>query len=225
VPNARLYITHDPELDWLIALEFGRVDDGQPSENWVGITDEFGFLHDGPGGPALGFKVLDFSEFDVENPEVHEIWSEPRFDVPLLGITDACAGEIIVGARAHFGDEPSTNRVLFDGAASESGEAALTLWRACLESGDSMAHFGLGYTLYDLGRCHEAYGHLRHYVEIAPAGSWNWCWFGRAAQAIGEFDEARDAYERAIELEEADGDETDASDRLADLVVDSDWSV
>ena len=66
-----------------------------------------------------------------------------------------------------------------------------------------MAHFALGYTLYDLGRFHEAYRHLRYYAELAPAGSWNWCWYGKAAQAIGEIDEARAAYRRAIELERA----------------------
>jgi hypothetical protein len=26
----RIYINHLPELDWLIAVEFGRTDDGQP---------------------------------------------------------------------------------------------------------------------------------------------------------------------------------------------------
>ena len=221
--NPRLYVSHAPQYDWLSALEFGRVDDGQPPENWVGVSENFGFLHEEPGGRVIGFRVGGFSDFDVEDPEVDQIWSEPRFDVPLLGLTDACAGEIILAARAYFGDEPSTNRVFFDAAVGQSGEEALPLWQACLESGDSMAHFALGYTLYELDRHHEAYRHLRHYVEIAPAGSWNWCWFGRAAQAIGELDEARDAYERAIELEEADGDETDAGDRLAELVGEIGW--
>src|SRR5581483_2783893 len=109
-----------------------------------------------------------------------------------------------VAARAHFGGEPSMNRVYFNAAAAEEGQDALKLWRACLETGDSMAHFALGYTLLELGCDHEAYGHLRHYVELAPAGSWNWCWFGRAAQAIGELEEARKAYQRAIELEDGD---------------------
>ena len=216
--NPRLYVSHAAEYDWLAALEFGRVDDSQPPENWAGVGEQVGFLYEKPGGRCLGFKVLRFSELDVDDPEVEEIWSGPRFDVPLLGLTDASAGEVIVATRAHFGGEPSMNRVYFNAAAGESGQDALNLWRACLEVGDSMAHFALGYTLFELGRHHEAYGHLRHYVEIAPAGSWNWCWFGRAAQAIGELDEARDAYERAIELEEADGDETDAADRLAELV-------
>jgi Flp pilus assembly protein TadD len=80
-----------------------------------------------------------------------------------------------------------------------------------------MAHFGLGYTLFDLGRHHEAYRHLRHYTEIAPAGAWNWCWLGRAAEAIGEVAEARAAYERAIALSEEGDYDTDAAELLAAL--------
>lgn len=80
-----------------------------------------------------------------------------------------------------------------------------------------MAHFGLGYTLLELGRDREAYRHLRYYAEIAPAHPWNHCWFGKAAAAIGEVEEARSAYLRAIELTEAGGDETDAPELLAEL--------
>lgn len=58
----RLYLNHIAEFDWLIALEFGRVDEYQPRENWRGVSESFGFLHDGPGGPVVGFKILDFSE-------------------------------------------------------------------------------------------------------------------------------------------------------------------
>ena len=53
-------------------------------------------------------------------------------------------------------------------------------------------------------------------AELAPAGSWNWCWYAKAAQAIGEIEEARAAYLRAIELEPAD-QETDAADLLSEL--------
>ena len=41
----RLYLNHIADLDWLIALEFGRVDDAQPPDNWRGVCDSFGFLH------------------------------------------------------------------------------------------------------------------------------------------------------------------------------------
>jgi tetratricopeptide (TPR) repeat protein len=215
----RLYVNFAAELDWLIALEFGRVDDGQPPENWVGVSGQFGFLRERPGGRVVGFKVVDFSAFDVEDQEVAEIWSGPRFDAPALGLADASAGEVVVATRALFGDGPSINRVYFNAAAGHRGETALGLWLACLQAGDSMAHFGLGYTLYELNRHREAYRHLRHYTEIAPAHSWNWCWLGRAAQAIGELGEARRAYERAIELEKETGVSTDAADRLAELTA------
>src|SRR4051812_5204365 len=81
-----------------------------------------------------------------------------------------------------------------------------------------MAHFALGYTLYELGRFPEAYRHLRHYTEIAPHGSWNWCWFGKGAEAVGEKEEAIVAYGRALELEAEGDQETDATERLKELV-------
>lgn len=213
----RLFLNHIADLDWLIALEFGRPDDGQPAANWRGVTDSFGFLHDGPGGRLLGFKVLDFSQFDPQAEDADEIWLSAQFDAPVLGLSTASAGEIVLAARALFGTESSVNRQFFDAALAAEGQEALGLWRACLQAGDAMAHFGLGYTLYDLGRLQEAYRHLRHYTEIAPCGSWNWCWFGKTAEALGETVEARGAYRRAIELGRDGGHETDAPELLEAL--------
>ncbi|MDP9439260.1 MAG: tetratricopeptide repeat protein, partial [Actinomycetota bacterium] len=98
------------------------------------------------------------------------------------------------------------------------GEEAEGLWRYCLQSGDLMAHYALGYTLYELGRHREAYRHLRAYAELVPSDGWAWCWLGKAAEAIGEREEARSAYEEAIAL---DGDETDAPELLV-LLLDGD---
>ncbi len=53
----KLYLNHIADLDWLIALEFGRVDDGQPSGCWRGVTDSFGWCDEVPGGRCVGFKV------------------------------------------------------------------------------------------------------------------------------------------------------------------------
>ena len=212
-----LYLNHIAELDWLIALEFGRVDDGQAHEQWRGVSDSFGFLRDGVDRPEVGFKIVDFADFDPDDPAVAEIWSAPHFDVPVLGLRAVTPGEIILGARALFQGESSINRQFFSAAMGADGLKALSLWRACLQAGDAMAHFGLGYTLYDLGRFQEAYRHLRHYTEIAPCGSWNWCWLGKAAEALGETSEARTDYERALELEDEGGEETDAAERLGRL--------
>lgn len=216
--SPRLYLNHDADYDWLLALEFGRVDEGQTDDAWVGVSDAFGYLTDPPGGPVVGFAIKEFSEFDAEAPDVREIWSAPHFDAPVLGLSDVPAGEIVLAARALFGTTSSVNRQMFDAATgAEAGEEGLGMWIACLQAGDSMAHFGLGYTLYDLGRYKEAYRHLRHYTEIAPRLSWGWCWRGKAAHAIGEIDEARSDYLRAIDLEHEGGEETDATELLADL--------
>lgn len=219
--DPRLYLNHIANRDWLIALEYGRVDDGQPPENWRGVSEAFGFLHDRPHGPVVGFKILRFSAFDGQDEEVREIWAAPRFDAPVLGLTAVTAGEIVLAVRALFGGHSSINRQFFDAAVDAEDEDALGLWLACLQAGDSMAHFGLGCSLYELGRFQEAYRHLRHYTEIAPWGSWNWCWLGKAAQAVGETAEARTAYRRAIELEPVDGQATDSRELLDRLDSDA----
>ena len=210
----RLYINRIAELDWLIALEFGRVDDAQPPENWRGVSDAFGFLHDAPGGRVLGFKVLGFSEFQGDSADVAEIWEGPLFDAPALGLSGVTPGEVVLAAQGTLGERSTINRLFFEEATRYPPKTALGAWRLCLQTGDSMAHFGLGYTLYELQCFKEAYAHLRHYTEIAPNGAWNWCWYGKAAEKVGEVAEARHAYERALELELEGDEETDAGELL-----------
>ena len=78
------------------------------------------------------------------------------------------------------------------------------------------AHYGLGYTLLSLDRPHDAYRYLRYYTELTPANAWAWCFRGQAAEAMGEPAEARDCYQRAVELERDDL-ATDAGERLRAL--------
>jgi tetratricopeptide (TPR) repeat protein len=163
---------------------------------------------------VVGFGIQRFSSFDPDEPANAVLSRPPLFDAPQLGLMGASAMEIAIATRALYGEAPSLNRIYFSAAAEASGEQALELWLRCLQTGDQMAHFALGYTLFDLERFQEAYRHLRYYCEVAPAGSWNWCWFGRAAAAIGETGEARAAFERAIELERNGDAETDALEQL-----------
>lgn len=222
-PLPRLYISLATELDSLTALEFGRVDDEVPSESWNEVSDHFAYIHLGPAdeSPAVGFKVLGYTDFDPEEEEHEAIWEGPRFDAPQLGLAAVSAGEVVVAVKAMYGvKRPSFNRALFNDAAGASGRPALLRWMACLQAGDAMAHFGLGYTLLDLGGHHRAYRHLRHYAEIAPAEPWAHCYLGQAAEEVGELDEARAAYRRAVELTEEGGSDTDADMRLAVLEMD-----
>ncbi|MEJ7570331.1 MAG: tetratricopeptide repeat protein [Gaiellaceae bacterium] len=217
----RLYISLDTQLDWLTAIEFGRVDEGQPPGAWDGIDNRVGFLSASDGSP-VGFAVRDWSTFDPEAQAFERLWApEPRFHAPQLGLFDATPGEICLAVRAWLPDEPTLNRAYFHmaiGAAHDLGdeEEAARLWRLCLEAGDAMAHYGLGYTLYSLGDHQGAYRHLRTYTELAPWQEWAWCWLGKACIALDQRAEAEGALRRAIELEE-DGEPTDAPELLAEL--------
>jgi tetratricopeptide (TPR) repeat protein len=213
----RLHLTHLPELDQLIALEYRRVDEGVPEDWWERVGPRMGYLREHGYGPAVGFKVRELSQFDVDASELGAIWRPPRFHAPMLGLTDASAGEIILGARAFFAGRASISDDFFALAAEASGEEALNLWLCCLEAGDSVAHYGVGCALYDLDRYREAYRHLRYYTGLAPDLTWNWCWYGRAAEALGLDGEARAAYRRAVELDDAGGPATGAREDLVDL--------
>ncbi len=210
--NPVLYVNRDLELDWLIALEFSRVLDGQPDDHYLPVGEDFAFCLDEPGGEIVGFTIPELTSFDPE--PLPELWSERHFDAPLFGLRDVPAGAVTLAAQARLMDESTTNRLIFDAAIDARGEHAVGLWRQCLECGDFMGHYGLGYTLLELGRAREAYGHLRAYVEATPTNGWAWCWLGRALEALGEPTDARAAYRRAVELNE---EETDAPKLLATL--------
>ena len=79
------------------------------------------------------------------------------------------------------------------------------------------AHFGLGYTLVQVGRVDRAYAHLRRYTELVPANAWAWCWLGQCCEALGRESEAMTAYERGVAVEELCGLETDSAERLEQL--------
>jgi tetratricopeptide (TPR) repeat protein len=216
----RLYLNHDTDWNWLIALEYGETDDGQPKDNWNVVADDFAYLLDRPvDGRCLGFRVNEVSEFDLEDEEVRVIWEGPRFDAPQLGLINASAGEILLAAREFFGEDDSINRFYFDNAiaAGDEPQKAAFYWRCCLQAGDVMAHYGLGYTLLELDRPREAYRHLRAYTEIVPSNAWGWCYRGQACEALGDTDEARQCYAEAVRLEDRGGEETDAPERLRRL--------
>ena len=214
-----LYLSYDVDEDSLTAVAFGAVADRQGEDLWRALNRDFGYLLSEPGGDEIGFLILQYSELDPEDPGVAEVLDGPRFDVPVLGLRNASAGEIALAAGPFLAGESSLNRRIFDEAEVADGEAAARLWRDCLQAGDSMGHYGLGYTLFELGRFSEAYRHLRAYTELAPGDPWAWCWLGRACHALGETQEAGAAYRRAIELSATTDEATDADGLLERLLA------
>jgi hypothetical protein len=99
--------TNIAELDRVIALEYGRVDDGQPADSWRPVGEEVGYLHDGPGGPELGFKVLGLSRLDVDSRRARRDLGRAALRRPGPGPDRVSAGEIIVAARGLLGEGPS----------------------------------------------------------------------------------------------------------------------
>jgi tetratricopeptide (TPR) repeat protein len=182
------------------------------------VSEDFHFLLAAPRGWVVGFRIDDFCEWLPSDEEERAIREAGRFDVPLLVLRGAGALRIAREAEKFFGEHNSLNRDFFD-RATEAGaggqyEQELYWWRCCLQAGDPMAHFGLGYTLCDLDCYREALAHLRHYTRIASRGPWNWVWLGKCQSGLGRFEEARDSFRKAIELTARGGDETTAADLL-----------
>ena len=206
--------------DWIEAIEYGAVVDGRPASQRIELSVDARLVLRTARGPVAGFTVHNYSTIDLDDlgPVAFE---GPKFHVPLMGVERAAIGEIILAARARF--DVSTADVCFFtlalASAEEDGDldAAAGHWLSCVEAGDMRGMFGLGYTLFDLERFHDAYGYLRRYTELAPHNSWSWLWLGRAAEAVGELDEAKSAYRRAIRREREGSFRTDAPERLREL--------
>jgi tetratricopeptide (TPR) repeat protein len=221
----KLLISYDAEFDTMTAIELGEVVDGQFDDEVEVNTENFYVFRRGPGGRIIGFGVTEFSEFGVEEEPELDV-GDLRFDVPTLGLWNAGPVEVIFAAQATLGGYSTPDVVFFrlavEAAPDEDDEGndleeAEIYWRQCLATGDMKAHFGLGYTLLELDRPHESYGHLRTYTEVNPRNASAWMWRGKACEAIEEPEEAATCYRRAIELEEDGSFETDAEELLEAL--------
>ncbi|MDQ8045030.1 MAG: tetratricopeptide repeat protein [Solirubrobacteraceae bacterium] len=222
MPRPSLFISHDADADWLTAIAYGFVDDDVDPRRWDPISCRSAWLLDEPGGRPIGVRVEEVSTAGLDEPEflgghfddfVDPIG--PRFDAPTLGLTEVSAAEVLIAAYAMHKSEHTLNRAFFNAAIQASGTEALRLWNLCLESGDPMAHYGLGLTTFDLGDTHRAYSHLRFYATLATHSPWAHSWLGRAALAEGHDDEAIAALRRAVELGLDTDTQTDAEELLA----------
>ena len=213
-------IGYDSDADVLTAVRFGDVIDGQLPEEVDEPAPDFYVYRRGASGPVIGFElegVDDFVPPDDDDPLIPGV----LFDAPTLGLRNASAEAVIMAAEVTLDGHSTPDVVLFDLAVAAGSEGddeeAETYWRLCLAAGDPRGHFGLGYTLCDMGRPQEAYGHLLEYTRAVPRNAWAWTWLGQAAEGLGEVREAERWYRRALRLQRRGGLQTDADERLANL--------
>jgi len=74
VKSLPLYVSRDHEHDWLVALEFGRVLDGQPDDHFLPVDNNVAFVLDGSGGDVVGVWVDDLRDYDPAAPGSEALW-------------------------------------------------------------------------------------------------------------------------------------------------------
>ncbi len=212
-------VSNVPDRDALYVHEREYAfDDLEPARS-IEICDGVRLMLDLESERCVGFAMRGFASFDFESPANAAVWRGPRFDVPPLGIEQGTVGLIAASARLVLGDLRTPDRVLFDRAvAAGQSEKALLLWQACLEQGNELARYALGYTLLDQGRPAEAREQLKHYSSIVRANAWAWCYLGQACEQLEDWEEAEYAYRQAVAATQAGALETDAPARLADML-------
>jgi tetratricopeptide (TPR) repeat protein len=210
-----------PWKELLEITEYGTVWDGQPADRIRGLDEDerIGFLLDDEGERIVAAAVR--QPFEVDPLAIPAIWDAPRFVIPTLGPEALSLGEILLLVHARYRpDEPTNDALHFQAgieAQDENPELAISMFKLAVEAGDMKGHYSLGYVMFNHGMARHAAEHLKIYTRLTPYNAWAWCWLGKAQAALGETAAARSSYERALEVEDASGFETDAAELLERL--------
>jgi tetratricopeptide (TPR) repeat protein len=170
----------------------------------IDIGDDLRFFLRHRRGPVIGFQLSELSTFEPD-AAAHDLWADPRFRVPTLGLRRASIAEIGLRAKTSLLGR-STADVIADDRGHDLLRAhrfvdAERAFRDALDAGMLRAHIGVASALSGQGRYAEAYDHARIFTELAPRNSWAWAWLGRAALEVGALTEAQPALRRAVSLE------------------------
>jgi hypothetical protein len=210
-------VSYDADADRLHVCEFGTVAEERMADQCPPLTDQLRLFLRHRGGPVIGFEITDLATLDADTTEL-DLWGEPRFTAPTLGVRNASVAEIALRARAMFAGRSSADVEAEErGHRADDPETAEHAYREALDAGALRAHLGLASALSAQGRYTAAYDHARIFTELAPRNSWGWAWLGRACAELGAREEARRALRRAIALERAGSYCTPARELLRSL--------
>jgi predicted Zn-dependent protease len=176
------------------------------------------WVRDAGGRDPIGLQAATGDPIDLADPALDALWEPPLYDAPALGLQAVSIGHVLAAALIELDpDEETPDRARFRAALGwqeEDWELALEQWRGCLEHGDQMAHFAVGYSLMELDRPAEAKEPLRRYSRLNPNNAWAWVWLGHACWAQGDLEGAEVAYGEAIERTARGSVETQAPELL-----------
>jgi tetratricopeptide (TPR) repeat protein len=197
-------ISYDADAGRLLVCEFGTVPEERMADQCVALGEGMRFFLRRSRGTVIGFELADLERIGVETSEP-DVWADPRFRVPVLGLRRASVGEIALRAHAVFAGRSSA-----DVSADSRGRELLAeqeyaraedAFREVLDAGELRGHLRLVPALCGQGRYSEAYDHARIFTELAPRNSWGWAWLGRVCVELEATGEARGALRRAVALE------------------------
>jgi len=194
-------VSFDADRDTLHVCEFGTVAEERMEDQCLAIGDHLKLFLRHRGGAVIGFGIDALAEIDVDDAEP-DLWGDPCFRVPTLGLTRGSVGEIALRARTAFAGRSTADVVAqARGRAAQAPALAELAYRDALDAGNLRAHLWIASSLAAQGRYADAYDHARIFAELAPRNSWAWAWVGRVCVELGEVREARIALRRAVTLE------------------------
>ena len=199
-----VHCSYDADVDVLYACEFGAVPENRMSDQHLDISESLRFYLRRRGGIVMGFRIAGLTSVAIDACG-HDLWDDPRFSAPGLGLRNASVGEIVLRARTDMAGRSTADVVAIERGrrllSAQDYEAAEAAFREALDAGLMRARVALVAALCGQGRYSEAYDHARIFTEVAPRNSWAWAWLGRTCVEVGAPIEAQNALRRAVALE------------------------
>lgn len=196
----------------------GRALDGFLPSQVRPVSDAVRWINDAGRDEPIGLQLVHGVDLDLDDPAYDPLWDTSPHDAPALGLRGVSIGHILAVALMQLDPtERTPDRLRFSAAVAcqdEDWELALEHWCDCLEQGDQMAHFAIGYSLMELERPAQAKEPLRRYTRLEPNNAFSWLWLGHACWALGDFEGAEYAYTAAVSRTALGSFDTDAPDLL-----------
>jgi hypothetical protein len=167
----RPLLSHDVHYGFLRRLEAGRVDDGRPEQwrRWARLP----LFWTGLEGRRFSHRrLLQWLTWTRSARSLRQAASMFRCS-RRAGALRIASGEFSKMRTRSTATSSARDRVW----TNDEYEQELFWWRCCLQSGDAMAHFGLGFTLSDLARFTRPC-----YFRASRLWSLTWVWLGRCSR-------------------------------------------